>query len=231
MAPTEQSLFAYLSDVRTTVSGTLHNAWVLRSIMKEQPPGESPVELPVKSFRDKDHWTAWLEKCHATSPGLWLKLAKKGGASSSVTYAEALEVALCYGWIDGQKKSHDDSWWLQKFTPRGSRSIWSRINREKAEALIAQGTMQQAGLSAIERARQNGQWKGAYDSPGRSSVPADLQAALNANTKAKAFFSTLDSANRYAILWRIQTAKKSETREKRIRQFVVMLEKHQKLHP
>ncbi len=173
----------------------------------------------------------WLSKNHAKSPGVWLQIAKKDGAVKSVSYAEALEVALCYGWIDGQKKGFDASTWLQKFSPRGPRSIWSKINREKAEALIKSGRMQPAGLAAIELAKKNGRWEAAYDSHRTSTVPDDLQAALNQNPKAKAFFATLDSANRYAILFRLQTAKKTETRARRLEQFVRMLENHEKIHP
>jgi uncharacterized protein YdeI (YjbR/CyaY-like superfamily) len=142
-----------------------------------------------------------------------------------------VEVALCYGWIDGQEKGLDESAWLQKFTPRGSRSIWSKINRTKADELIKNGRMQPAGLAAIDRAKQNGQWEAAYDSHRTATVPNDLQAALNHHPKAKSFFATLDSANRYAILWRLQTAKKAETRARRIEQFVTMLENHEKIHP
>ncbi len=173
----------------------------------------------------------WLSKNHAKSPGVWLQIAKKDGSVKSVSYAEALEVALCYGWIDGQKKGFDASTWLQKFSPRGPRSIWSKINREKAEALIKSRHMQPAGLAAIEQAKRSGQWAAAYDSHRTATVPDDLQAALDQNPKAKAFFSTLDSANRYAILFRLQTAKKAETRARRLEQFVRMLENHEKIHP
>ncbi len=176
-------------------------------------------------------WEAWLDKNHATSSGVWLKLAKTSSGVASVSYAEALEVGLCYGWIDGQTKSHDESSWLQKFTPRGVKSIWSKINREKAEALIKSGHMKPAGLQAVERAKQNGRWTAAYDSPKSASVPSDFQAALDKTAKAKAFFATLNSRNRYAILFRIQTAKKAETRIKRIEEFIRMLEKNEKLYP
>jgi uncharacterized protein YdeI (YjbR/CyaY-like superfamily) len=188
------------------------------------------AELAVELFRDQKHWEAWLEKHHAGSPGLWLRLAKKGSDIKSVSYAEALEVALCHGWIDGQKRSYDESSWLQKFTPRGDRSLWSKVNREKAEELIRTGRMKPAGLAAIERAKENGRWEAAYDSPGRATVPDDFQAELDRNPKAREFFATLNSANRYAILWRIQTVKKAETRAKRIRQFIEMLERHEKIH-
>jgi uncharacterized protein YdeI (YjbR/CyaY-like superfamily) len=176
-------------------------------------------------------WAAWLDKNYATSPGVWLRLAKKASAIPSVSYDEALGVALCYGWIDGQKKSYDESSWLQKFTPRGVKSIWSKVNREKAQELIESGQMKPAGLEAVERAKQDGRWDAAYDSPGGASVPSDFQAELDRNAKAKAFFATLNSRNRYAILFRIQTAKKAETRAKRIQQFIRMLENHEKLYP
>ncbi len=189
------------------------------------------VEYPIKLFPTQKAWTTWLEKNHAKSTGVWLRIAKKDGEVKSVSYAEALDVALCYGWIDGQKKGFDESAWLQKFTPRGPRSIWSKINREKAEQLVKSGQMQPAGLAAIEQAKRSGQWIAAYDSQRTIGVPDDLQAALDQNPAAQAFFATLDSANRYAILWRVQTAKKAATRTRRIEQFVIMLAHHEKLHP
>ena len=176
-------------------------------------------------------WAAWLDKNHGTSTGLWLRLAKKSSDLTSITYKEALEVALCYGWIDGQKKPESDAAWLQRFLPRGSKSLWSKINREKALALIASGEMKAAGLEAIEKAKKNGQWEAAYDSPSRASVPDDFQAALDANSPAKAFFEKIDRVNRYAILWRIQTAKKPETRARKIEQLIAMLEHSEKIHP
>ena len=187
--------------------------------------------LPTMPFRDQQDWTTWLAAHHASSPGVWLQIAKKNSGVPSVTYAEALEVALCYGWIDGQKKGRDDLSWLQKFTPRGPRSIWSKINRAKAEELIASGAMQPAGLVAVEQAKANGQWDAAYDAQSSASVPDDLQAALDESPDAQAFFATLNSRNRYAILHRIQTAKKPETRARRIAQYVEMLEKGEKLYP
>ncbi len=192
--------------------------------------GQSQHNIPVKLFKTQKAWTTWLDKNHAKSAGVWLQIAKKAGPVKSVSYAEALEVALCYGWIDGQKKGLDEAAWLQKFSPRGPRSIWSKINREKAEELIKNGRMQAAGLAAINRAKQNGRWDAAYDSHRTATVPDDLQAALEQNPAAQAFFATLDSANRYAILWRVQTAKKAETRARRIAQFVTMLENHEKIH-
>lgn len=175
-------------------------------------------------------WEEWLAAQHTTLAGVWLRLAKKGSAMQSVSYREALDTALCYGWIDAQKKPESDQAWLQRFTPRREKSIWSKLNRERAAALIEAGRMRPAGLVQIERARQDGRWEAAYDSPAKAGVPDDFAAALARNARAKAFFATLDRANRYAVLWRIQTAKKAETRARRIRQFVEMLERHQKLH-
>src|SRR5215216_319981 len=188
------------------------------------------MELPILPFANKKKWADWLSQQYDKSAGVWLKIAKKDSGISSVTYEEALDVALCYGWIDGQKKGFDDKYWLQKFTPRGPKSIWSKINTEKAERLIASGEMKPVGLKAIEAAKQDGRWNAAYASQKSITVPEDFQAALDKNKKAKDFFATLNSVNRYAILFRIQTAKKAETRLKRIQQFVEMLEKGEKLH-
>ena len=187
--------------------------------------------LATQSFAGQQEWAAWLDANHATARGIWLKLAKKAAGVPSVTYAEALESALCYGWIDGQKKALDDEWWLQKFTPRAPKSVWSKINRQKAEQLIEAGAMRPAGLRAVEAAQADGRWARAYDSQATSTVPADLQAALDANPEAAAFFVTLDSRNRYAILFRTASAKKSETRARRIEQFVAMLARHETLYP
>jgi len=189
------------------------------------------IDLPVLSFDRQKDWAAWLVKNHTTSSGVWLRLAKKASGIQSVTYDEALEVAMCYGWIDGQKKSHDETSWLQKFTPRGPKSIWSKVNTEKAERLIESGQMKPAGLKAVESARQDGRWDAAYAPQSKATVPSDLQAELDRNARAKAFFATLDSRNRYAILHRIHTAKKAETRARRIEQFIRMLEKKEKLYP
>jgi uncharacterized protein YdeI (YjbR/CyaY-like superfamily) len=188
------------------------------------------TELPTLPFESKKKWADWLAKQHDKSAGVWLKLAKKATGIPSVTYAEALDVALCYGWIDGQKRSFDDKYFLQIFTPRRPKSIWSKINVEKVEQLIASGEMKPAGLKAIEAAKQDGRWAAAYESQKNSSVPEDFLSALEKNKKAKAFFATLNSTNRYAFLFRIHTAKKAETREKRIRQFVEMLEKGETFH-
>jgi uncharacterized protein YdeI (YjbR/CyaY-like superfamily) len=188
-------------------------------------------EAPTLAFADQAAWEAWLDQNHAQSGGIWLKLAKRASGEASITYAEALEIALCYGWIDGQKKGLDDAAWLQKFTPRRPKSIWSKVNREKAEQLIASGHMRPAGLAAVEQARADGRWEAAYDSSSNATTPEDLQAALDANERARAFFATLDSRNRYAILFRVQTARKPETRARRIQQFVEMLERGEKLYP
>jgi uncharacterized protein YdeI (YjbR/CyaY-like superfamily) len=188
------------------------------------------IDLPILPFTSKKKWADWLAKQHSKSTGLWLKLAKKGSEIPSVTYDEALEAALCYGWIDGQKKGFDDKYWLQKFTPRGPKSIWSKINTLKAEKLIKSGEMKPPGLQAIEAAQQDGRWAAAYESQKNISIPEDFQAALDENSEAKAFFATLNSVNRYAILFRIHNAKRTETRSRRIRQFVEMLESGGKLH-
>jgi uncharacterized protein YdeI (YjbR/CyaY-like superfamily) len=187
--------------------------------------------LPVVSFESTDAWDAWLTAHHADSPGLWLKIAKKGSAGRSISYSDALDVALCHGWIDGQKGRLDDEYWLQRFTPRKSGSKWSKINTERAAALIASGRMRPAGLGEVERAQADGRWEQAYESQSRVTVPEDLARALAANERARAFFATLDSANRYAILYRIGTAKKPETRARRIDTFVTMLSEHKKIHP
>jgi uncharacterized protein YdeI (YjbR/CyaY-like superfamily) len=171
-----------------------------------------------------------LEKNHRKPEGLWLRLAKKGSGMRSVTYGEALEVALAYGWIDGQKKPESKQAWLQRFVPRSARSIWSKINRKKALALIACGQMKAAGLEAVERAKECGRWESAYDSSKGAAVPEDFQAALGGSARAKAFFQGLDRANRYAVLFRIQTVKKAETRARKIREFVEMLERGEKIH-
>lgn len=195
------------------------------------PDRGKAAELSIELFEQQKDWAAWLKKNHGKSAGVWLRLAKKGAEQVSVSYQEALESALRYGWIDGQKKGDDENCWLQKFTPRSARSIWSKINRDKALLLIESGRMAPAGLKEIERAQGDGRWEAAYDSASKSTVPADFQAALDASPRALAFFSTLDSGNRYALLFRIQTAKKAETRAKRIQDFTLMLERHEKFHP
>ena len=189
------------------------------------------TDSKTRLFKSKVDWAAWLEKNHDKSAGLSLRLAKKDSGLRSVSYKEALDVALCHGWIDGQKRPKDEKTWLQRFAPRSDRSLWSKINREKALGLVASGEMKAAGLEAIENAKKNGRWRAAYDSPSGATVPRDFQAALDGNARAKAFFEKLDRANRYAVLWRIQTVKRAETRARKIREFLGMLERGEKLHP
>lgn len=192
---------------------------------------ETKQNLPIHSFATQKKWLEWLDKHHSSAKGIWLKIAKKGAKTATVQYAEALEVALCYGWIDGQKGPLDEEFWLQRFTPRGPRSKWSKVNREKATALIESGRMKPAGLAEIERAKGDGRWEAAYDAQSKATVPEDLQRELDANPDAAAFFATLESYNRYAILYRIQEAKKPETRAQRIEKFIGMLKRGEKVHP
>lgn len=187
-------------------------------------------DLPVLLFTSQQDWHGWLEENHNKHQGLWLKHAKKSSGKQSVSYGEALEEALCYGWIDSQKQAYDKDYYLQKFTPRGPKSVWSKINVSKVESLIKMGRIQPAGLAAIDLAKQDGRWDAAYDSPSASTVPEDLQAALNENPKAKQFFETLNKANVYAFCWRVQTAKKPETRKARVESFIDMLNRGEKLH-
>jgi uncharacterized protein YdeI (YjbR/CyaY-like superfamily) len=187
--------------------------------------------LPILPFASPEKWEEWLDAHHGKSKGLWLKIAKKDTGIASVTYAEALDGALCQGWIDGQKGSFDDTYWLQKFTPRGPRSKWSQVNRDKALALIEAGRMKPAGLAAIEAAQGDGRWEQAYASQSKAVVPDDLQSELDKNPEAAAFFAALDSVNRYAVLHRIHDAKKPETRARRIEKFIGMLNRQEKVYP
>ncbi len=190
-----------------------------------------PDELPILLFATPAELEAWLEESHAESPGLWLKSAKKGTEPPSVTYAEALELALCFGWIDSQKRGLDERHFLQRFTPRRPCGRWSKINREKAEALLAAGAMRPAGLAEVEAAKADGRWEAAYEGQLAAEVPGDLRRELDANPAAAEFFADLDSANRYAIVYRLGDAKKPETCERRLRKFVAMLERGEKIHP
>jgi uncharacterized protein YdeI (YjbR/CyaY-like superfamily) len=200
-------------------------------IMAAMPTrAKAPADEPV-TFATPKAWATWLRKHHASSTGIWVRIAKKGTPDPSVTYLEAVDEALCWGWIDAQKKGVDEHWWQQRFTPRAPRSIWSKINRDKVAALVAAGRMQAPGAAAVERAKGNGQWDAAYDSPRAATVPDDLAAALAASKQAAAAFSGLDGANRYAILFRLQTAKKAETRARRITELVAMLARAETLHP
>ncbi|HEX8830774.1 MAG TPA: YdeI/OmpD-associated family protein [Longimicrobium sp.] len=192
------------------------------------PAKSPPPELPVILFENPAAWAAWLEANHADAPGIWLRLAKKDAPIHSISYAEALDEALCYGWIDSQKKSYDEHSWIQKFTPRGRKSLWSKVNRDKVAALGER--MKPAGLREVERAKEDGRWDAAYDSQRNATVPDDFQAALDANPAARDFFATLNGANRYSVLFRIQTAKKPETRARRIETLVAMLARNEKIH-
>jgi uncharacterized protein YdeI (YjbR/CyaY-like superfamily) len=191
-------------------------------------PADDP---PTIAFESPAELEAWLEANHCSDRGLWIKFAKKASGIPSVTYAEALEIALSYGWIDGTRRRFDERWFVQRFTPRRARSKWSKINREKAERLIAEGRMRPAGLSEVERARADGRWDAAYDSPGNIQVPDDLRRELDSDPAAREFFESLDSTNRYAILYRLHDAKRADTRERRLRQFVAMLKERRKIHP
>ncbi len=186
--------------------------------------------MPSIRFKTQAQWERWLDKNHSTQTEVWLEIAKKAASFKTVTYPEAVISALCYGWIDSMMRSGGPEFTTQRFTPRGPRSKWSRINREHAERLIAEGKMKPSGLAAIEVAKANGQWDAAYEPPSTMTVPSDLQQALNRNAKAKKFFATLTSQNRYAILFRIQDAKKPETRARRIAKFVSMLEAGEKIY-
>jgi uncharacterized protein YdeI (YjbR/CyaY-like superfamily) len=189
---------------------------------------KDPKELPTRTFKSQKAWEAWLERNHAT-PGVLLKFAKKSSGIASVTYPEAVDVALCYGWIDGLTRSIDETWYIQRFTPRTSTSNWSKINRQKAEGFIAEGRMRPSGLRAIEVARANGRWDKAYEGQRTITVPADFAKALKKNAKARKFFETLDRRNRFAVLYRIHDAKKPETRARRIEDFIARLEEGKKI--
>ena len=184
----------------------------------------------IQLFEDHKAWKKWLQLHHANTKVAWLRLGKKGSAEKAISYSEALEVALCFGWIDGQKKKFNEHQFLQRFTPRGPKSIWSKINTVKAHALIESGAMQAAGLAQVEQAKADGRWAAAYAGSKTIEVPADLQAALKTDPRAMAFFKTLNSQNRYAILFRIGNVKKAETRAKKIKSYVEMLRKGEKIY-
>ncbi|HZV72554.1 MAG TPA: YdeI/OmpD-associated family protein [Conexibacter sp.] len=189
-----------------------------------------PDELPILPFADAAAWEAWLECHHASAPGVWIKIAKKDTGIATVTYAQALDGALCFGWIDGQKRGFDATWFLQRFTPRKRGSRWSKINTGHVARLLAEGRMRPAGLAQVEAARADGRWAAAYDGQRSAAVPPDLQAALDRNPRAAAFFATLRGANRYAILYRVQDAKRPDTRARRIERYVAMLAAEETLH-
>jgi uncharacterized protein YdeI (YjbR/CyaY-like superfamily) len=187
--------------------------------------------LPTVSFATADDWERWLEDNHAVSDGVWIKIAKKGSGIDSVRYPEVLDCALCFGWIDGRREGLDERHFLQRFTPRRARSRWSRINRDKVERLIADSRMREAGLSEVQRARADGRWDAAYAGQRSIAIPDDLRRELDARPGAKAFFDQLSSQNRYAILYRLQDAKRPETRARRLEKFVAMLEAGESIHP
>ncbi len=188
-------------------------------------------ERQVLDVRSVEEWEHWLERNHAKAPeGVWLRLFRKGRSEADLDYSQALESALCFGWIDGQKRRHDDISWVQRFTPRRPRSGWSKVNTERAERLVAEGRMRPAGLREIEAAKQDGRWTRAYDPPSAASVPEDFLAELNEHEQAAAFFATLDKRNIYAVVYRLQTAKTQATRAKRVRAMIEMFERGEKFH-
>jgi len=187
--------------------------------------------LPELPFSSEKSFETWLRRNHALCPGIWLQFAKKDSGLASVTATEAVEIAICYGWIDGQIRPRDSQTYLVRYGPRAKRSIWSKINRERVAGLIAKGRMQPAGLLEVERAQADGRWDAAYDSARTATVPPDLAAALEADPHAKAFFATLNALNRYAVLFRLQTAKKPETRARKLERFVAMLREQRKIYP
>ena len=190
----------------------------------------SKRELPIVELPDPEAWERWLEEHHASSPGIWLKIAKKGAPAATVNYAQALEHAISYGWIDGQKAGHDEHYWLQRFTPRGPRSKWSQVNRDKALELIAQGRMKPAGLEQFEAAKRDGRLDAAYEPQSRATVPDDLREALDANPAAAEFFATLKGANRYAFLYRLHQVKRPDARARRIQSYIEMLSEGRTFH-
>ena len=193
------------------------------------PKGTASKPDPLH-FSTQRAFEAWLKKNHASSDGVWLVIAKSGAEAPTLTYQQAVESALCYGWIDGQKKALDAQHWLQRFTPRRPRSLWSKTNRTRAEALIESGRMQPSGMEQIALAKSDGRWDAAYDGARTAQVPADLERALDARPEARAFFSRLDGANRYAVLWRVHTARRAETRARRVETLVEMLARGEKIH-
>ena len=186
--------------------------------------------VPVIEFKTTRTFETWLNKNHDNSTGLWLKIFKKDSGKKTISYAEALDVALCYGWIDGQKQAHNEEAWLQKFCPRSAKSIWSKINTGHVERLIHEGRMRPSGLEAVEKAKADGRWEKAYDSPSKMTLPEDFLKALSKNKKAETSFKSLNKTNLFSIGFRLQTAKKQETREKRMKEIIEMLAKGEKFH-
>ena len=190
----------------------------------------APATYQIISFTSAAEWETWLDANHARVDGVWLRMFRKDSGKPTVTYAEALDAALCYGWIDGLRKSHDAESFIQKFTPRRPRSLWSKVNTGHVERLHQAGKMKPAGVAAVEAAKKDGRWQAAYDSPGKAAVPPDFLRALARNKKAKAFFATLNKTNLYSITWRLQTARKPETRLRRIYAIIEMLAAGKKFH-
>lgn len=187
--------------------------------------------MKTLAFKSSIAFRDWLEKNHAGTEGIWLRIYKKDSGKASITYAEALDQVLCFGWIDGQKRPNDENSWLQKFTPRRAKSGWSKLNTQHAERLIKSGQMTPAGLEAVKAAQADGRWEAAYASPRNATPPEDFLKLLGTNKEAKAFFASLNKANIYAIVYRLQTAKKPETRERRMKKIFEMLTRGEKFHP
>ncbi len=187
-------------------------------------------DYPIKAFKGQRDWEQWLLENGEKVSGVWIRFYKKYAQMKSITYDEALIVALCFGWIDSQTKRYDELSYLQKFTPRRSKSIWSKINTNHVEQLIKEGKMRPSGLRVVEEAKKDGRWNQAYDSPSTATIPQEFYEVLKRHKRAESFFSTLTKSNRYAIAWRLQTAKKEETKKARIEKIVIMLEKQQKFH-
>jgi uncharacterized protein YdeI (YjbR/CyaY-like superfamily) len=195
--------------------------------MPAKPPPR--VELEILQCASQGHWESWLHDHHSDTPGVWLKIAKKAATTRTVTYAEALEVAICHGWIDGQRRPHDESFYLQRFTPRGPRSKWSQVNRQKATDLIASGRMREPGHAQVNAAKADGRWERAYEPQSRATIPSDLQRALDQNPAAQEFFDTLTGTRRYAFLYRLHNVRSPARRAQRIARYVVLLSDHQTL--
>jgi uncharacterized protein YdeI (YjbR/CyaY-like superfamily) len=188
-------------------------------------------DYPVKLFKTATAFEEWLNKNHKKADGLWMKIAKANTGIKSIAFPEALDIALCYGWIDGLRRGLDEQYYVQKFTPRRNKSVWSVINKNKVAQLIKDGRMKEAGLAAIEEAKKNGKWDNAYHSPANAQVPDDLQKALNKNKKAKAFFEKLSSQNRFALIYRLHQVKREETKKKKIEEYIRMLEEGKTIYP
>jgi uncharacterized protein YdeI (YjbR/CyaY-like superfamily) len=197
---------------------------------KKKKSAAKKRDVPIRAFKTQKDFADWLEKNHTRSEGILLRIAKKNSGVKSVSYPEALETALCFGWIDAIKLPENEKTWLQRFLPRRPKSIWSKINREKAIALIESGRMCSPGLAEVDRAKADGRWEAAYDSPAQARIHPQLQKALDRSPKAKTFFETVSRGNRYAVIWRVATARTEEIRQARIKMLIDMLEKGKTLH-